>query len=186
MTTSTPKTTTTMKTKKSPLMRSKDYIRRPSPEFLLYIKQVEEQKMKKKMEQLLKKQEEHSLVEEEHEEENTIILAIIISILGCICMIIFSIAIIIYQKSSQSNSAEKDTDVESTTSTYLQYSTNGSDCGYIANYDTKQQESQYQTLDSVNVFLSAFGEKHNYVPYSTSFRYQDENDYVDVDSILRH
>merc|ERR1712130_56361 len=44
--TTTTSTSTSTSTSPSPLVRSRDYIRRPSPEFLLYIKQVEEEKMK--------------------------------------------------------------------------------------------------------------------------------------------
>merc|ERR1719422_1676127 len=122
-----PITPTTESTSESPLVKSRDYIRRPSKEFLLYIKQVEEEKIKR-MKEMLKNQEQNEKIEEkELEEESTIILAIVLASIGCIFMIIFSILIILYQNSCQSRISKSDEDVESTTSTYLQYSTKGSD-----------------------------------------------------------
>merc|ERR1739848_184716 len=55
-TTTTVPTTTTHSTSSStpvPIRLSGDYIRRPSEEFLLYIKQVEERKKQKRLEQFL-------------------------------------------------------------------------------------------------------------------------------------
>ena len=112
--------------------------------------------MKKRMEALLKNQGDNETTEE-HEEENRIILAIIIAIIGCILMTILSIVIILYKKSCQSRIPEGDVDVESTTSTYLQYSTTGSD------YDYRARIEDYQYQDS----------------------YPEENDYVDIDDYFQ-
>merc|ERR1712233_175343 len=67
--TSTTESTTTTSTSKSPLVRSRDYIRRPSPEFLLYIKQVEEEKMKKRMQALKEQKELKEKIDEEKFDE---------------------------------------------------------------------------------------------------------------------
>ena len=137
---STPASTTTVSTSRSPLKMSNDYIRRPSVEFLLYIKQVEERKMKEKIEQLLSRPNINDIQEEDIDQE--VFLAIMIATLICLCVIICSVAIFVYQRSFKSRTTQPDTDAESTTSTYLQYSTQGSECGYIANYDITKNDTK--------------------------------------------
>ena len=89
-TTSTPEPSTPQTSSKTPILKSRDYIRRPSPEFLLYIKQVEEKKMKRRIQAMHRNQENNDKTEG-LEEENTVILAIIMASIGCIFIIILSI-----------------------------------------------------------------------------------------------
>merc|ERR1712130_473186 len=178
--TSTTELTTTTTASTSPLVRSRDYIRRPSPEFLLYIKQVEEEKMKKRMKAL--KEQKQKTDEEKLDEENTIMIAMIIAIIGSIFIIIFSIAIILYQKSCRSIRSVPDTDIESTTSTYLHYSTHGSD---YSCYGDRTEEPEYQSINAATLFSSSFAEKSNCAPYETKARFPHENDYVYIDTYFR-
>merc|ERR1712243_492934 len=104
--------------------------------------------MGKRMEAMLKNQEHSEKTEEVIEEESTVILAIIIASIGCIFMIISSILIILYQNSCKSRISESDEDVESTTSTYLQYSTNGSN--YYYRYQDSQDKKIFSTTVGVN------------------------------------
>ena len=168
--TTTTEPTSAQATSKPPLVKSQDYIRRPSKEFLLYIKQREEERIKR-MRTMIKNKEQHEKIEEkEIEEENTVIVAIVLASIGCIFMIVCSILIILYQNSCKSRISESDEDVESTTSTYLQYSTNGSDYYY-----------QYQDSQDKKIFSTTVGVNKNFVPYATKARFPEENDYVDID-----
>ena len=106
------------------------------------------------------------LEEKEMEEESTVILAIVLASIGCIFMIVFSILIILYQNSCKSRITESDEDVESTTSTYLQYSTNGSDYDY-----------QYKDSQDKKIFSTTVGVNKNYLHYAT----KEGNAYAYID-----
>ena len=116
------------------------------------------------------KKQNEELEEKEMEEESMVILAIVLASIGCIFMIVFSILIILYQNSCKSRITESDEDVESTTSTYLQYSTNGSDYDY-----------QYKDSQDKKIFSTTVGVNKNYLPYVTKARLPEESHYVDID-----
>ena len=156
--TSTTTSTTTAPTPTSssqpPILRSGDLIRRPSEEFLLYIKQAEQRKKQERLEQLVNRP-----VVRVHQEpprhpanplDNTVLLAVLISVIMMVSILAISLLIFSLRKRCQRTqpAVEESSDSESTTSTstYLQYSVQGSDYSYVMGRDGRiyQVISQYR------------------------------------------
>ena len=165
-TTTTPSTTTPSTSTNSPLpiRLSGDYIRRPSEEFLLYIKQVEERKREERLEQFLNRPV-VTLHTEEREESpasplsNSVLLAVLVSVI--IVVSILAITLLVFTlrrkrttviKAEEENSdSESTTSTSSSTSTYLQYSVQGSDYSYVMGSDGRiyQVISQYRPSSQI-------------------------------------
>ena len=131
---------------------SGDLIRRPSEEFLLYIKQAEQRKKQERLEQLVNRP-----VVRSHQEpssqpanllDNTVLLAVLISVIIMVSLLSISLVIFTLRRRCQlAKPVEVETsDSESTTSTYLQYSVQGSDYSYVMGRDGRiyQVISQYR------------------------------------------
>ena len=156
-----------------PIRLSANYIRRPSKEFLLYIKQLEQQKKQQRINQFLNKPSPMMSQELKNESQldSSVIAAIGASVVLMVLIISITILLIVFRKkpSSTTVSDEESSDASSTASTYLQYSVQGSQVGDY-NYVMDREGRIYQVIPQKTLpgVLSS---------------YISTNEYEDVDKI---
>ena len=171
-------TSTSSTTSPPPIRLSGDYIRRPSQEFLLYIKQMEQRKKKERMEQFLNRPVVTLHQEPREQSDNTVLVAALISVITVVTILTLTLIIITLRRRrrSVSKTEEESSDSESTTSstsTYLQYSVQGSDYSYVMGRDGRI----YQVISQLRP-ASIHGRPTSSVTYGGQ-----NNEYEDVDKI---
>merc|ERR1712038_419985 len=87
-------TSTSSTTSPPPIRLSGDYIRRPSQEFLLYIKQMEQRKKKERMEQFLNRPVVTLHQEPREQSDNTVLVAALISVITVVTILAVTLIII--------------------------------------------------------------------------------------------
>lgn len=177
---STPSPSTTSSTTSPPPIRlSSDYIRRPSEEFLLYIKQIEQTKKRQRLNQFLNRQ--PHLPSQSEDKPLQLDSALIAGVVTSVVMIFIIMTILVmfftwrHRQQRQSptpvSDEESASDATSTTSTYLQYSVSGSEADYSYVMDMKGRI--YQVIP------------HNRLPTSLLAQQLEDSQhqYEDVDKI---
>ena len=166
---------TTSTTAPPPIRLSADYIRRPSKEFLEYIKQMEERKSLQRIKQYLNNPK-HEITHSGGEAANqTVLLAVLLSTVLTAFVIASVVLVIVIRKRRAGQEDTESSDVESTASTYLQseqYSSTG---------------SQYSTVAAPSLVLGRDGKLYQVLPtipaLSQHTKPGQENTYEEVDKI---
>ena len=161
----TPSTTapTTSSSSPPPILVSGDLIRRPSEEFLLYIQQAEQRKKQERLQQLVNRPVVSFSQEPSSQsfslQDNTVLLAVLISVIIMVSLLSLSLLVFsLRRRCRQAKPEEESSDSESTTSTYLQYSVQGSDYSYVMGRDGRI----YQVISPYRPGQGVQGENNEY------------------------